>query len=151
VLRALQRSCNALPRSSSAMGDEVLHGTVALADALGRGDAAAAASLYADDGRLLTSAADLLTGRSEIEEYWRTGIAFGLARLELQTIELTVADRLAVEIGRYAFALDGGGGATVECGKYVALHRRRADGTWRRAIDVFTSNAPAGNDRKEER
>jgi uncharacterized protein (TIGR02246 family) len=119
------------------MEDGVLHGTVALANALGRGDAAAAASLYADDGRLLTSAADLLTGRSEIEEYWRAGIAFGLSSLELHTIELTVANRLAVEIGRYVLTLDGDRGATIECGKYVAFHRRRADGTWRRAIDVF--------------
>ncbi len=119
------------------MGEDVLHGTAALAEALGRGDAAAAALLYADDGRLLTPTADLLTGRGEIEEYWRAGIAFGLSRFELHTIELTVANRLAVEIGRYLLMLDGDGGATVESGKYVAFHRRHADGTWRRAIDVF--------------
>jgi uncharacterized protein (TIGR02246 family) len=125
------------------MGDEILHGSVALADALGRGDAAAAAALYTDDGRLLSSSADLLTGREEIEEYWRAGIAVGLSQLELHTIELRVDGRTAVEIGRYALALDADRGAIVERGKFLVFHRRSADGTWRRAIDVFNPDAPA--------
>jgi uncharacterized protein (TIGR02246 family) len=129
------------------MGDDVLHAAAELAEALARGDAAAAASLYADDGRLLTAAAEILSGRSEIEAYWRAGIAFGLADVELQTIELSVGDRVAVEIGRYALALDGGGGVTVERGKYVALHRRHADGRWRRALDVFNPYVPARDHR----
>jgi uncharacterized protein (TIGR02246 family) len=130
------------------VGDEVQNAAAVLAAALARGDAAAAASLYADDGRLLTSAAELLSGRSEIEAYWQAGIAFGLSSLDLQMIELSVGDRVAIEIGRYALAVDGGGGAAPvsEHGKYVALHRRQADGAWRRAVDVFNAQT-----RKEER
>lgn len=128
------------------MDDDVLRATATLADALARGDAAAAASLYADDGRLLTSAAELLSGRSEIEEYWRTGIAFGLSRLDLQPIELRVTGRIAVEIGRYAVALDADGVA--EQGKYLVLHRLQPDGTWRRGVDVFNPHTPG--DRKEQ-
>jgi uncharacterized protein (TIGR02246 family) len=134
------------------MGDGVLHATSTLAEALARGDATAAASLYADDGRLLTPAAELLTGRSEIEAYWQAGIALGLSGLELQTIELRVSGLVAVEIGRYALALGGDGGATVaERGTYVVLHRRQGDGTWRRAVDVFNPHMPARHDRKEKR
>lgn len=133
------------------MGEEVLNATAVLADALARGDAAAAASLYADDSRLLTSAAELLNGRSEIQEYWQAGIAFGLSSLELQTIELSVGDKVAIEIGRYALAVDGDGSATVaEHGKYVAFHRRQPDGSWRRAVDVFNAHVPARHDRREE-
>jgi uncharacterized protein (TIGR02246 family) len=117
------------------MEDDVARATATLADALARGDAAAAASLYADDSRLLTSAAELLSGRGEIEEYWRTGIDFGLSRLDLQPIELRVTGRIAIEIGRYAVALAAGG--VVERGKYLAVHRLQPDGTWRRGIDVF--------------
>ena len=127
------------------MDDDVLHATATLAEALARGDAAAAASLYADDGRLLTSASELLSGRAEIEEYWRTGIAFGLSRLELKPIELRVTGRIAIEIGRYAVALDAAD--VVERGKYVVLHRLQPDGTWRRGVDVFNPHSPG--DRKE--
>ena len=103
------------------MDDDVHRATPTLAEALARGDAVGAASLYADDGRLLTSAAELLSGRAEIEEYWRTGIAFGLSRLELQRIELRVTGRVAIEIGRYAVAL--ATADVAEHGKYVVLHR----------------------------
>jgi uncharacterized protein (TIGR02246 family) len=129
------------------MDDDVLRGTATLADALARGDAAAAASLYADDGRLLTSAAELLSGRGEIEEYWRAGLAFGLSRLDLQPIELHVTGRIAIEIGRYAVALEADGVA--ERGKYLVLHRLQPDGTWRRGVDVFNPYTP--RDRKEAR
>ena len=127
------------------MDDDVLHSTATLADALARGDAAAAALLYADDGRLLTSASELLSGRAEIEEYWRAGIAFGLSRLEVTPIELRVTGRIAIEIGRYAIAL--ATADVAERGKYVVLHRLQPDGTWRRGVDVFNPRSPS--DRKE--
>lgn len=127
------------------MDDDLLRGTAILADALARGDAAAAASLYADDGRLLTSAAELLSGRGEIEAYWRAGIAFGLSRLDVQPIELRVTGRIAIEIGRYAVALQDDGVA--ESGKYLVLHRLQPDGTWRRGVDVFNPHTPG--DHKE--
>jgi uncharacterized protein (TIGR02246 family) len=135
------------------MGDEVQNAAAVLADALARGDAAAAASLYADDGRLLTSAAELLSGRGEIEAYWQAGIAVGLSSLELQMIELSVGDRIAIEIGRYALAVESDGSAPVaaEHGKYLALHRRQADGTWRRAVDVFNAHTASHDNRKEKR
>jgi uncharacterized protein (TIGR02246 family) len=127
------------------MDDDVLHATATLADALARGDAAAAALLYADDGRLLTSASELLSGRAEIEEYWRAGIAFGLSRLEVTPIELRVTGRIAIEIGRYAIGL--ATADVAERGKYVVLHRLQPDGTWRRGVDVFNPRSPS--DRKE--
>lgn len=102
-------------------------------EALSRGDAAAAAALYADDGKLLTTTAELIAGRREIEAYWREGIAVGLARVELEQTETQVVGELAIEIGRYVLAADGG----QEHGKYLVLHRREADGAWRRAVEVY--------------
>jgi ketosteroid isomerase-like protein len=115
----------------------------AFAEALERGDAFAAAGFYAENGRLLTPAADLISGRAEIEAYWRAGIAVGLSNVELQPLELDVGCGIAIEIGRYAIALGRNEHrANSDRGKYLALHRLQKDGTWRRAIDVFNPDVP---------
>ena len=120
------------------MEDGIRKSTTALADALARGDAAGAAALYADDGRLLTPAAELITGRRQIEAYWREGIGFGLSSLELETLDVQVVGGVAVEIGRYTLAVRD----ESDAGKYVVLHRQQPDGTWRRAVDVFNPDEP---------
>jgi ketosteroid isomerase-like protein len=126
------------------MEDGVREATFALTDALARGDAFAAAQLYADDGKLLSPSAELISGRLDIEAYWQAGIAFGLAGIELDLVDLEVRDGLAIEIGRYVLAVEGNGDAGVkDCGKYLVLHRRDGDGAWRRAVDVFNPDVPA--------
>lgn len=126
------------------MDDAIRDAGNALADAIRRADAAGAAELYAEDGRLLTPAARLITGRQEIESYWRAGLAFGLSGIVLEPEELQVDRRTAVEVGRYAFTVTADGGDPVcDRGKYLVLHRRRPDGTWCRAVDVFNPDAPA--------
>jgi ketosteroid isomerase-like protein len=126
--------------------EEIAHSRAALTDALGAGDAALAAAAYAADGRLLSPAAELVRGRSEIEAYWRAGIAVGLSRLELQTLDLEVLGGVAIEVGRYVLEL----GPTTDRGKYLVLHRRQADGAWRRAVDVFNPDAPGAARRNSQ-
>jgi hypothetical protein len=41
---------------------------------------------------------------------------------------------VAIEVGGYLVTTRDGGR---DEGKYLALHRRRADGAWHRAVDVF--------------
>jgi ketosteroid isomerase-like protein len=118
------------------MEDPIRNATTELAAALTRGDAPAAAALYADNGKLLTPAADLVDGRAQIEAYWRAGLGLGLVDVVLAPTELDVGDDTAIELGRYELALDG----VADRGRYVVLHRRQADDTWRRAVDVFNSN-----------
>lgn len=101
--------------------------------ALARGDAAGAASLYSEDGTLLTADAELIRGRAEIEAYWHEGIALGLERLELEQVEMQELGGTAIELGRYVLVLHG----VSERGRYVVLHRREADGEWRRAVEVY--------------
>lgn len=123
------------------MEDAIRHATGALAAALGRGDAAGAAELYADDSRLLTPAAELIAGRRDIEAYWRTGLRIGLSRIELDSAEVRVDGPLAVEIGRYVLAV---GAEAADRGKYLVLHRRQGDGAWLRVVDVFNPDVPRG-------
>lgn len=128
--------------------------TALLASSLVQGDAGSAASVYADDAALLAPTADLIHGQAEIERYWRAGISLGFSSVEFESEVLeTVGDRV-VEIGRYAVSV---GGAHTEAGAdrgiYVVLHLRSADGSWRRAVDVFSPDEPATAgrpDHKEE-
>jgi ketosteroid isomerase-like protein len=119
------------------MEDEIVHATAALVDALARRDVGCAALLYADDALLLSPAADVISGRSEIEAYWDAGFALGLSRVELTALELRIAGDTAIEVGRYLLGLEGAS----DGGKYVALHRRGGDGAWRRVVDVFNPDA----------
>ena len=128
------------------MADNIRTSAGRLADALLRGDADAVGALYTDDCRLLTPQAEVVCGRWQIEAYWRTGIAVGLAGVELVTTELEVGRDTAVEIGRYRIEVAADGGAALtDAGRYVVFHRRQADGSWLRAVDVFNPD-----DRKEE-
>jgi uncharacterized protein (TIGR02246 family) len=120
------------------MEDAVRKASDELTAALVRRDAAAAAALYADDAMLLTPSAALIAGRRDIEAFWGAGVDVGLVRVELTPFDVQVVDAVAIEVGRYALSLEGGG----ETGKYCVLHRREADGVWRRAVDVFNPDAP---------
>lgn len=116
------------------MEDGIQTATAQFAAALSRGDAPAAAALYAENGKLLTSAADLVEGRQHIEAYWRAGMAIGLSSVALTPLEIEVGIETAIEIGRYELGV---AADVADSGKYVVLHRRQTDGTWRRAVDVF--------------
>lgn len=109
----------------------------AFTTALAHGDPAETAALYTTGAKLLTPSSELLGGRLEIEAFWRAGLA-GPSRVALTTLELHLCDGLAFEYGRYVLGASGG----TESGKYVVLHRREADGAWRRAVDLFNPDAP---------
>ena len=97
--------------------------------ALRDGDAAAAAA--ADDARLLPPSTEPLKGREAITAFWRAGVEAG------------IADGLAYEIGRDAMRLQPAGGAmVVDRGSYVLVHARQTDGSWRRAVEMFSPKAP---------
>ena len=128
------------------MGDEIRMSAAALTAALHRGDVAAVGLLYAEDCRLLTSQAEVVCGRPQIEAYWRAGLAVGLSSVELVPTEIEVGSETAVEIGRYRLAITPEGDAAVaDAGNYVVFHRRQPDGSWLRAVDVFNPD-----ERKEE-
>jgi uncharacterized protein (TIGR02246 family) len=119
------------------MEEEVRRASGELTAALVRRDAAGAAALYADDAMLLAPSAALIAGRRDIEAYWGAGVSVGLVGIDLRPIDVQVVGPVAVEVGLYEVSLLDGG----ETGKYCVLHRRGADGVWRRAVDVFNPDA----------
>jgi uncharacterized protein (TIGR02246 family) len=123
--------------------DEVIAETrAAFVAALTSGDANAASTVYADDAKMLAPSAELLRGREAIEAFWNAGVEAGLSAVELDLLELERDDGLAYEIGRYTLTVDAAGEGVIDRGKYVLVHRRQADGTWLRAVEMFSPDTP---------
>lgn len=121
--------------------DEISAGRAAFVAALSRSDAAAAAALYTTDARLLAPSAELIRGRQSIEAFWRAGLESGVAAITLEALELRLQGDLAFEIGRYELRVQSADtGAGFDRGKYLLVHRRESDGSWRRAVEMFDSD-----------
>jgi ketosteroid isomerase-like protein len=127
------------------MENEIFERTAALVTALERGDVAAAGDVYADGARLLASSAELIEGRTEIEAYWRAGIDLGLAGLAFERQVLDKIRGNVLELGRYSVSMKGESSTPlIEHGSYLVLHAQAADGSWRRAVEVFNPDEPTG-------
>jgi uncharacterized protein (TIGR02246 family) len=125
------------------VGESVAANNRLLAGAAASADPDAMASVYEDDARLLPPNAEAIRGRDAITRYWRAGIEMGLRRLELDTGYLQRAHDIAVEVGRFTVWMQPDGGEPLaEIGKYVVVHRRQPDGSWRRAVEIFNWDAP---------
>ncbi|MGY1823264.1 YybH family protein [Geodermatophilus sp. SYSU D00079] len=100
-------------------------------------DAAMMASVYAPDGRVLAPGFPAVEGRAAIEEFWKGMVDQGVEGGALKTLTLEEQGDLAVEEGQYEIRA---GGAVVDSGKYVVVHRRQPDGSWKFGIDIFNSD-----------
>ena len=124
-----------------ALGEIVAENNDAFADAIARGDSAAAAAVYAEDAKLLPPGSDPLDGRLAAESFWRERIEMGVSGVELETLELEEHDGVAYEVGRYWLAAAADSTAlAIDHGKYVVIHKRQGDGTWKWAVDIFNSD-----------
>ena len=107
------------------------------------GDAAMVASVYAPDARVLPPGAPAAQGSAAIEQFWRGMLDQGVEGGALKTVSREELGDVAVEEGQYEIRA---GGAVVDTGKYVLIHRRQPDGSWKVGIDIFNSDrepAPA--------
>lgn len=110
--------------------------------AFARGDAAAMAALYTEDGQLLPAGSPVVEGGEAIARYWRGALDAKLTAADLETLEVYVgADGdTATEVGRYRLAA---GDREADAGKYVVVWERTPDG-WKLHRDIRTSDrAPA--------
>jgi uncharacterized protein (TIGR02246 family) len=134
-------------------GDAVAESNRRFADAAGRGDARAMASLYTDDADFLPPNAEPLKGQAAIERFWQGGISMGIRGLEQESLRLEEADGLACEIGRYTLSFEPEGDAHVtELARFVLVHKRQPDGSWLRTVEIFNwPSHPSPDERMEVR
>jgi ketosteroid isomerase-like protein len=102
-------------------------------------DVDAACSVYAIDADLLPPAANAVHGRSEISRFWQAGLDSGMADIDLESRDLREQNGIAYEIGRYTLRFEPvDGSPVVERGHYVEIHKRDDDGSWQRAVEIFS-------------
>jgi uncharacterized protein (TIGR02246 family) len=122
------------------LGAEIDASNARFVTALAAGDAAAAVAVYAADGTLVAPAGDVIRGREAIERFWRSGIDLGLRTAEYEALDRCRGRELAFEFGRCRLHLESGDGPhKTELGSYLVVYGREDDGSWRRAVEMFTT------------
>ena len=112
-------------------------------DGVANRDAAALASLYAEDGRFLPQNLPPCAGRAEIQAAMQQLLDMGASSLDVEPLEVREVGDLTIEYGRYTLALQlEGGESATDVGKYLVIHEPQGDGSTKIAFDIFNSNAP---------
>lgn len=118
----------------------------AFATAAGAGDAAGLAALYLADASLMPPNAATVEGREGIRRFWDGFVGAYRIQLSVTSEEVEGRGDLAYARGRYTMDLTAksqGGAALHDEGKFLEILRRQADGTWRYAVDMYSSDLPA--------
>lgn len=123
---------------------EIGAGRAVFADGIRHGDTRSVASVYADAARLLAPSTELIEGRDAIEAFWQAGLDAGIVDIELEAAAVERRDRMAFEIGRYVLRIRPAAGQNVlDRGRYLMVLEQEADGSWRRAVEMFNPDAAA--------
>ena len=111
------------------------------------GDADSVASMFAEDAWQMPPNSPPLVGREAIRHFWQQAVTWGRWEFSLQTQDVSVGDRIAIERGKYVLSFAAGKGAPpgmasfVDRGNYL-VHWREADGEWRIVADAPVSEVP---------
>ena len=111
-------------------------------DGVANQDAAALASLYAEDGKFLPPGLEPCEGRGEIQAAMQQLLDMGARSLDVEPLEVREAGQLTIEYGRYTLGIEPEGAEPVtQLGKYIVIHEPQEDGSTRIAVDIFNANA----------
>jgi ketosteroid isomerase-like protein len=98
-------------------------------------------SFYADDATVLPPNEPMVTSKTGIRNLWK-GFLDSLTDISWKTTRVAMAKSgdMGYLIGTYAMTMKDG---TKDTGKYCEVWKKQADGKWKVAADMFSSDLPA--------
>ncbi|MEY2496101.1 MAG: hypothetical protein QOJ45_2593 [Verrucomicrobiota bacterium] len=98
-------------------------------------------SFYADDATVLPPNQSMVTSKTGIRTLWK-GFLESLTNISWKTtrVEIAKSGDMGYLIGTYAMTMKDGAKDT---GKYCEVWKKQADGKWKVAADMFSSDLPA--------
>ena len=104
------------------------------------------AALFVTDAHLMPPNREPVQGLKAIEGVMRKLGDAGYHEMRFETVQITLAGDMAIEIGRYTVAISQGNGTSApQRGKYLRAWRRL--GAWLVIADCWNSNLPLANEK----
>ncbi|MFH1350568.1 MAG: SgcJ/EcaC family oxidoreductase [Pseudomonadota bacterium] len=107
--------------------------------AYNQGDAAGLATLYTENGQLLPTSSDFITGKPAIQKFWQARMDPGVRSVKLESVEIEAHDATAIEVGLYS--VQGQEDQVLDRGKYIAIWKLEK-GQWKLHRDMMNSSLP---------
>ena len=141
--RAAQPAANLAAADPAGVRAVIEQNNATLIDAFVRGDAPAAAALFADDAVLMLPGMDAINGRAAI----RQALAGAFSAVRYRSIvaridEVQFFGDYALERGTTVMTYEVGGQTIVDRGKYLVAWTREPGGTWKIHRDVSNTSGP---------
>ena len=112
-------------------------------DGVANRDAAALASLYAENGTFMPPGMGPCEGRAQIQSAMQLLLDMGARSLDVEPLDVRETDNLTIEYGRYTLRIEPEGNeAVTDVGKYLMVHERQPGGSTKIVYDIFNSNTP---------
>ena len=103
------------------------------------------AACYAENALVLPPNLPLVQGRGQIRELLREMLEAGAGAVVRETTPLHGTGDLGYGVGSYAWTIRRPATDLArETGKHLLVYRRQDDGNWKIAVDMFSSDLPAG-------
>ena len=107
--------------------------------AYNQGDAAGLAALYTENGQLLPTSSDFITGKPAIQKFWQARMDPGVSSVKLESVEIEAHDETAIEVGVYS--VQGQENQVFDRGKYIVIWKLEK-GQWKLHRDMMNSSLP---------
>ena len=97
-------------------------------------------SFYADDATVLPPNQPMVTSKTGVRNLWK-GFLDSLTDISWKTsrVEMAKSGDMGYLIGTYTMTMKDG---TKDTGKYCEVWKKQADGKWKVAVDMFSSDLP---------
>ena len=107
--------------------------------AYNQGDAAGLAALYTENGQLLPTSSDFITGRPAIQKFWQARMNPGVISVKLESVEIEAHEDAVIEVGVYSVQRQEN--KVLDRGKYIAIWKLE-NGQWKLHRDIMNSSLP---------